>query len=117
MALGKLQVVSSSQTMLCLFIVGVSRQLASPSFPQGMNNGQAGSFGRKASFLAPLNIVVFELGFCGSSSTEVVVWPESCSRSAVLGVGCLFHLDTICRETGGDVLFMTLPVKTAMHSS
>lgn len=43
LALGKLQVVCSSQTMLCLFIVEVSSQLAFPSLPQ--DHGQPGMLG------------------------------------------------------------------------
>lgn len=44
-------------------------------------------------------------------------WPECCSTAAAQGVGCLSHLDRSCWETGGRMLFMSLPVKISLHSS
>lgn len=127
--LGKLQVVCSSQTMLCLFIVEVSSQLASPSLPQDRNNGQPGSWGENQLHFSdvspPLILVCLSTislfqqprAKCCYRRSTAASCPARQQCCAAEGVGCLSHLDRSCRETGGRMRFMFFPVKISLHSS
>lgn len=138
MALGKLQVVCSNQTMPCLLIVEVSSQLASPSLPTDRNNGHPGILGgnrllfRVVFFVPIISLSEHEFSSAAGRCSMLLIhrcelphttsaWrcrPECCSSGAADGVcGVPPHLDGSSWPTGGRMLLMLFPVRISLHSS